>query len=249
VCCHTPFASPWIYPPLTFYGLDLFLRLLRFRFKLATLSASDTQLTHIHIERCDSGWVAGQHIRLRVFLGAKVFESHPLSICNAPSDITTITSSRGEMLLGARTVGDWTRTLNGFARANESNEDEGEEKKVMVMIDGPYGGISFDLGRYDNVFLVAGGAGVTFTIGVLDDLVGRIIRRGRRDGERTTKIQFVWCIKSFGTSVSMYRCEPLTTSLHRLHSMVWPSIRRNSARCRSRPIIGTPHEVLRHLSM
>lgn len=178
-----------------------------------------------------------------------MFESHPLSICNAPLDITTITSSRGEMLLGARTVGDWTTALNGFARANESNEDKEAEKNVMVMIDGPYGGISFDLGRYDSVFLVAGGAGVTFTMGVLDDLVGRIVRRKRRDGEKTTKIEFAWCIKSFGASVSMYRYESLTTALHRFYSMVWLSIRRNSTCCRSRSIIGTPHEVLRHLSM
>jgi len=153
------------------------------------------------------------------------------------------------MLLGARAVGDWTRALNEFVRAKESDEEKGEEKNVMVMIDGPYGGISFDLGRYDTVLLVAGGAGVTFTMGVLDDLVGRIVRRGRRDGERTTKIQFAWCIKSFGASVSVYPYKSLTTSLHRLHSMVWLSIRRNSTCRRSRSIIGTPHEVLRHLSM
>jgi ferric-chelate reductase len=68
----------------------------------------------------------------------------------------------------------------------------------MVMIDGPYGGISFDLGRYDDVLLVAGGAGITFTLGVLDDLVGRIVKFGRRGGERTRKIQFAWCVRSFG---------------------------------------------------
>jgi ferric-chelate reductase len=68
----------------------------------------------------------------------------------------------------------------------------------MVMIDGPYGGISFDLGRYEDVLLVAGGAGITFTLGLLDDLVGRIVKLGRRGGERTRKVQFAWCIKSFG---------------------------------------------------
>lgn len=68
----------------------------------------------------------------------------------------------------------------------------------MVMIDGPYGGISFDLGRYEDVLLVAGGAGITFTLGVLDDLVGRVVKLGRRGGERTKKIQFAWCVRSFG---------------------------------------------------
>lgn len=65
-------------------------------------------------------------------------------------------------------------------------------------MDGPYGGISFDLGRYEHVLLVAGGAGITFTIGVLDDIIGRIVRHGRKGGERTTKIEFAWCVKSFG---------------------------------------------------
>ena len=68
------------------------------------------------------------------------------------------------------------------------------------MIDGPYGGISFDLGRYEHVLLVAGGAGITFTLGVLDDLIGRIVRLGRRGGERTRRVEFAWCIRSFGQS-------------------------------------------------
>jgi len=77
-------------------------------------------------------------------------------------------------------------------------EREAGPKRVMVMIDGPYGGVTFDLGRYENVLLFAGGAGVTFTIGVLDDIIGRIVRLKRRDGERTRRIEFAWCVKSFG---------------------------------------------------
>lgn len=100
-------------------------------------------------------------------------------------------------------VGDWTKAINDFALSSDEEEDrccddKVEGRNVMVLIDGPYGGISFDLGRYESVLLVAGGAGITFTMGVLDDLVGRIVRRGRRGGERTTKIEFAWCIKSFG---------------------------------------------------
>lgn len=45
VCHHTPYAAPWIYPPLAFYAFDLFVRLLRFRFKTATLSAEDHLMT------------------------------------------------------------------------------------------------------------------------------------------------------------------------------------------------------------
>lgn len=114
-------------------------------------------------------------------------------------------------MLGARVVGDWTRALNSLARMSDvelSGHPVGEEgtcpepeagpRRVMVMIDGPYGGMSFDLGRYENVLLFAGGAGVTFTMGVLDDIIGRIVRLKRRHGERTRRIEFAWCVKSFG---------------------------------------------------
>ncbi|PVG04513.1 hypothetical protein CPB86DRAFT_1133 [Serendipita vermifera] len=201
VCHHTPYAQPWIFPALAFYGLDMLLRLLRFRFKPASLHAEDNQFTVVNVDRCDFGWVAGQHIRLRVLVGGRAFESHSLSICNAPASISNISSAHGRILLGVRAIGDWTRSINTLAQEKDEEkccDDDGEGRPVMVMIDGPYGGINFDLGRYENVLLVAGGAGITFTMGVLDDLVGRIVRVGRRHGERTRKIEFAWCIRSYG---------------------------------------------------
>lgn len=69
---------------------------------------------------------------------------------------------------------------------------------MHVMIDGPYGGCSIDLGEYESVLLFSGGSGVTFTLGMLDDIVGRVVKLGRSGGERTKRIEFAWCIRSFG---------------------------------------------------
>lgn len=69
---------------------------------------------------------------------------------------------------------------------------------VQVMIDGPYGGCSIDLGEYESVLLFSGGSGVTFALGMLDDIVGRVVKLGRSGGERTKRIEFVWSISSFG---------------------------------------------------
>jgi hypothetical protein len=66
------------------------------------------------------------------------------------------------------------------------------------MLDGTYGGSSVDLGRYESALLVAGGSGITFTLGLLDDIVGRCTKLGRSQGERIKKIEFAWCIRSFG---------------------------------------------------
>ncbi|KAF5362637.1 hypothetical protein D9758_009626 [Tetrapyrgos nigripes] len=68
---------------------------------------------------------------------------------------------------------------------------------TLVSIDGPYGGSAIDLSEYETVLLIAGGSGATFTIGMLDELVGRCVR-GRKAGEVTKRIEFVWCIRGFG---------------------------------------------------
>lgn len=69
---------------------------------------------------------------------------------------------------------------------------------AQVMIDGPYGGCRVDPGNYESVLFFAGGSGATFTLGLLDDIVGRCIKLGRRGGERTRRIEFAWCVRSFG---------------------------------------------------
>ncbi|KXN89082.1 Ferric reductase transmembrane component 1 [Leucoagaricus sp. SymC.cos] len=218
VCYHTIYAPPWIYPPLAFYGLDMLLRFFRYRIKDATLTPIGNQFTVINIPFCTDGWVAGQHVRLRVFFEGRIFESHPLTIFTAPPSISCLTSVYiPGITLGVRSTGDWSCALNAVAlnAGHLQMEPEQEEKKlgdndsteycltspqtqIQVMIDGPYGGCGLDLGRYETVLLFAGGAGVTFTLGMLDDIVGRCVRLGRRNGERTRRIEFAWCIKSFG---------------------------------------------------
>ncbi|KAI9434578.1 iron reductase [Lactarius indigo] len=202
ICYHTIYARPWIYPALAFYALDLLMRLFRYRIKDATLT-SVGNMTIINIYDCDSGWEAGQHIQLRIFFEGRVFESHPLTIANAPPSTSCLAGR--SIVLGARVMGDWTRALNHYASTEQeriardtSEKVDGVSVSVQVMIDGPYGGCSLDLGEYESVLLVAGGAGVTFTLGLLDDLVGRIVRHQRARGERTRRIEFAWAIRSFG---------------------------------------------------
>lgn len=206
ICVHTPYAEPWIFPCLAFYGLDLLFRMIRSRVKDAVLIPIGKQMTLINIHDCDQGWHAGQHVRLRVFFDGRLFESHPLTILNAPVPISNI--SCGTLTLGSRTDGDWSEALHAYAQREkdliignleaEKYQDKTFGVPVQVMIDGPYGGCSIDLGEYESVLLFSGGSGVTFTLGMLDDIVGRVVRLGRRNGERTKRIEFAWCIPSFG---------------------------------------------------
>ena len=142
-----------------------------------------------------------------MFFNGRLFESHPLTIANAPPS-TSILGSRS-LTLAARVRGDWTRALNAFAQDEHARLNLGSEKldskkkqlvgvPVQIMLDGAYGGCSIDLGEYESVLLVAGGSGATVTLGLLDDIVGRCTKLGRPHGERTRRIEFVWCVRSFG---------------------------------------------------
>ncbi|KAH7911479.1 iron reductase [Hygrophoropsis aurantiaca] len=212
VCYHTIYASPWIFPPLAFYGFDLLMRMFRYRIKDAVLLTPGTEMTLVHVNDCDDGWIAGQHVQLRVFFSNRVFESHPLTILSAPPSRSCL--SNPGMYLAARVHGDWTRALYTYARkeharlsqlCEKQSQDElgdasgsGPGALVQVMLDGPYGGSSVDLGRYESALLVAGGSGITFTLGLLDDIVGRCVKLDRAGGEITRRIEFAWCIRSFG---------------------------------------------------
>ncbi|KAG1788959.1 iron reductase [Suillus plorans] len=139
---YTLYALLWIFPPFAFYGADVLLRLFRYQIKDATLTAQDTHMTLIRVHNCDDGWLAGQHVRLRVFF-----------------------SNKGDS--------------GAF---------------VQVILDGPFGGSGVDLGLYESVFLVAGGSGVTLTLGLLDDIIGRCVKLGRSQEERTRRIESTWYI-------------------------------------------------------
>lgn len=176
--------------------------------------------------------MAGQHVRLRVFFSGRIFESHPLTILNAPAPLSSMCTR--ELILAARVSGDWTRALNESARREEKT------CRVNVMIDGPYGGPTIDIGEYESVLLVAGGSGATFAIGLLDDIVGRVVNMKRQGGERTARVEFVWCIKSFGMFSSCSVGVVFMSSFLRFHILVFSNVARHCQQS-TRFIFGAIH--------
>lgn len=126
------------------------------------------------------------------------------------------------MLLAARACGDWSRSLHNFGLADADGELAAEKKaadleagepqdvaraggrddfpgpEAHFILEGPYGGPTLRAGDYERVLLFAGGSGITFTLAVLDELVGRCVRLGRREGEKTRRVVWCWCVRSFG---------------------------------------------------
>ncbi|WVQ67790.1 uncharacterized protein L199_005995 [Kwoniella botswanensis] len=236
---HTPYSRPWIYPCAAIYGYDLFVRMLRYRIKDATLVPVDDTLTMIHIADCDSGWLPTQHIFVKVLKGSGVFESHPFTITNATS-----TTDRG-IVLYAKISGDWTRRIHDLARdtgtfevdmdvdddqimeetqrflekeqqireGNDNDMGSGFDhpgRKVQVMIDGPYGGLKIDLGQYENVLLIGGGSGITLILGSIEECIR--LRQSRNDnGRRPRKVDVIWVVRDMSTIQAI---SPTLTYLH-----------------------------------
>ena len=153
--------------------------------------------SQIHIHGCDGGWEAGQHAQLSIVFEGRIFESHPLTIANLNAPPSVSCMANCSTISGARVAGDWTRALHNYASTEQGriaveNDENVDNLQVPVLMtfDGPSGGGSLDLGEYENVFLAAGEAGVTFILELLDGLVGRIVRRQRGRAERTWRIEF-----------------------------------------------------------
>ncbi|KAJ7780047.1 iron reductase [Mycena maculata] len=218
ICYHTTYAPPWIFPPLAFYGADLLMRIFNWRVVAARIEGLNGGLSLIHIPNATAGWRAGQHVQMRALIGGRVWEAHPLSICSAAPEITCLSGPDNEpigMLLAARACGDWSRLLHNFAQTPQFEDDDVVEaagsdvkrpapldvfpgREAHLVLEGPYGGATLRATDYETVLLFAGGSGATFTLGVLDEIIGRCARRGRAEGERTQRVMWCWCVRSFG---------------------------------------------------
>ncbi|KAJ7925569.1 hypothetical protein B0H13DRAFT_2314367 [Mycena leptocephala] len=123
------------------------------------------------------------------------------------------------MLLATRACGDWSRSLHAFALTPDFGDAYLEDVKENVEeeerdLEAGADGITHEKREisvhanalrartagprdFERVLLFAGGSGVTFTLGVLDELVGRCVRLGRRDGEKMRRVVWCWCVRSF----------------------------------------------------
>jgi hypothetical protein len=70
---HTSYAIPWVYPPIAVYGLDILLRMLRYRFRDATLVPIGNQVTLVRSLYCAgfarNSWMTGTHTTCDIWVG------------------------------------------------------------------------------------------------------------------------------------------------------------------------------------
>ncbi|KAF8608490.1 hypothetical protein BDV93DRAFT_519518 [Ceratobasidium sp. AG-I] len=181
-------AVPYIATCVALYGADQLVRLAKTRLRKAILTPiPELGCTHVYIPQVDGGWVAGQHVRLRVLsFGVGIFgwtECHPFTIANAGNDVP------GGLTLVCKRAGDWTSGLYRMA-SNKSKEDE--HRSVYVLVEGPYGGPGNTMfASFSGIMLVLGGSGITFGTSVLEDMVAKKLS----GAARAACINFVWVVQ------------------------------------------------------
>ena len=145
VCFHKPAIVPYVLAAVGIYAIDHLARLAKLRICEARIKPlPELETTRIQIPTLNTGWRAGQHVRLRVLssrMGGWLgwAENHPFTIASMPN------SENGLILMCRQTgsAGSWTTRLFDLAKA--SGYGHGERGKtaaggdVMVMVEGPYG--------------------------------------------------------------------------------------------------------------
>ena len=189
---------------LFIYLFDRIVRLLKTRYTTARITAlSELGMTRVEVLGVNAGWRAGQHVRIRVLekeLGGRtklgMLECHPFTICSV-SD-----SPSGENLtLMCKKTGAWTNNLFDFARGMEygsfsSNDNRAEKasepRDVRLLIEGPYGGPNHTIyTSFSGALVVAGGSGITYALGVVQDL----LQKDREGRSRLKCVELVWSVQ------------------------------------------------------
>lgn len=128
---------PYIVACLGLYGLDHVLRVLKTRVTTAVLRPlPDLDATRIEIPHLNTGWRAGQHVRVRVLSSGMGWwgwtEVHPFTIAS-------VSGGQEGLVLLAKKSGGWTNKLYEMAKEGGYTE-AGYGRSVRVVVEGPYGG-------------------------------------------------------------------------------------------------------------
>ena len=117
-----------------------------------------------------SMWRPGQHIFVRFLTwDLHCLTSHPFTICSLPlgirSPIGKDDEKKAEMVMFVKPRSGMTRRLASLAHQRAG-------RPLRVMLDGPYGGLTHNfLATYEQVLLIAGGAGAGFTLPLVESFL------------------------------------------------------------------------------
>ncbi|KAJ7153949.1 ferric reductase like transmembrane component-domain-containing protein [Mycena crocata] len=184
---HNPGLVPYLSATSAIYLLDRFMRIAKTRITTASIRAiPEFGATRVELPYINHGWRPGQHVRLQILSSTMGIvgwtEVHPFTIAS---------QSRGEegLILICKTRGIWTDKL--FTAAT-NGQWRGVGRNIKVAVEGPYGGSGFVMFHsYSAAMFVAGGSGITFALGAVQEL----IQHGIRGESRVRVMELIWVVQ------------------------------------------------------
>ncbi|KAG0697450.1 hypothetical protein DFH29DRAFT_1003688 [Suillus ampliporus] len=170
-CYHEPACVPYIIAACVFYIFGHVIRAVKTRITTARpRPLPELGITRVEVPSLNSGWRAGQHVRLRVLSSSMGWwgwtEVHPFTIAN-------VTQTSEGMVLMCKRTGRWTNSPFSMAQTasyGETGKDVGRD--VRVIVEGPYGGVGHTvMSSYSGAMFVVGGSGVSFALSAVQDLI------------------------------------------------------------------------------
>lgn len=163
------------------WALDRIIRgfrlLLHLRRNGATITALPHGGTRVVLHRPSAHAVLGSHCFLWI-PRIRLVETHPFTIVSA-------TPQSVEFVVAAHDG--FTKDLHEYAQLHPG-------ARVQASVDGPYGSLPPSMHTADNLVLIAGGSGASFTFGVALDTIRRSM------GPSKPEIDFIWTVKEHSIS-------------------------------------------------
>ncbi|GLB33682.1 putative FAD-binding domain containing protein [Lyophyllum shimeji] len=184
----------YIWPALTLWALDRFLRLARvvYNNRLWKLGRPENSLATVELLTEDTirltvrrriSWTPGQHAYVSIpSISNLPTEAHPFSIASIPERRSGTDEADVVFLIRGRT---------GFTQRLRNHAIKNSICSVPAYLDGPYG-CPPDLRRFSTCILIAGGSGVSYTLPLLLNLVRDNAGRGR---PAVRRVVFVWAVR------------------------------------------------------
>lgn len=152
----------WILPGVFLFGLDKTLRIVQSRSESRILSARlySCKAVELVLPKDPRLNYAPSSFIFMNIPSISQFQWHPFSITSSSS------VDKHTMSVMMKCEGKWTDSV--YKKLEEAADSD--TNNITIRVEGPYGPVSVDFLRYDTLFLVAGGIGITPFLNILQEL-------------------------------------------------------------------------------